>query len=251
MKTIYSSPKKNIISGMLDLRSALAYGCKAKLVRARNEDCSHPILKLKKVQDQDQDFRNYEFSYGTSSSINKIKNSTSSDFEKNLSLNYVSCFGTEEAVKRYYETGKVTADNSKGMGRSHLVRVDDLIAFYEKTGEYQRAEMYRRQYRAPEHVNDVVHFFDFYRYKHGSPYAIEKFKHKLWVVELLNAEEKQPRIPLMVHVLNFLAYPLKYIPQRSVLRMPDYTNYTYRVGGVTNGYSVEFQVPKKFSFNNK
>ena len=130
-------------------------------------------------------------------------------------------------------------------------RVDDLIAFYEKTGEYQRAEMYRRQYRAPEHVNDVCHFFDFFHYKHGSPYAIENFKHKLWVVALLDVEEKQPRIPLMVHVLNFLAYPLKYIPQRSVLRMPEYTNYTYRVGGVTNGYSVEFQVPKKFSFNNK
>jgi hypothetical protein len=78
----------------------------------------------------------------------------------------------------------------------------------------------------------------------------KKFKHKVWVVVLYYNYPKF-KAPLMVHVLNFLAYPLKFIPEKSVLRMPEYTNYTFRIGGVMNGYSVEFQIPKKFSFNDR
>lgn len=244
MNSNWSSPKKNIIAGVLDLRSALSAGFKARLARVRNEDCTHPILK--KIQNQD--FRNYEFSIGYGSSINEINKSTSyGEYERHLALNFVSCFGTEEAVKRYYDTGEATADNFNSMGKSHLVRVDDLIAFYKKTGDLQRAEMYHSQYRTLGNES-MVHFFDFFRYKHGSPYAIEKFRRKLWVVELLDEKEAQPRIPAWVKILNALAYPLKYVPQKSVLRMPKYTIYTFRVGAVTDGYSIEFQIPKKFSF---
>jgi hypothetical protein len=110
-----------------------------------------------------------------------------------------------------------------------------------------RVELYSRQYRAPEHVHDTSHLFDFFRYKHGSQYAVKTFKHKLWVVATVDKKEKV-KIPVVVHVLNVLLYPTKFIPRKSVLRMPEYTIYTFRVGGVTNGYSVEFQIPKKFSF---
>jgi hypothetical protein len=245
MNTNWSSPKTNIFAGLLDLRRALASGQNAKLVRMRNEDCSYPI----KEKNQNLDFRNYEFSIGYGSSINKIKEDPSrSEFEKQLTLNYVNCYGTEEAVKRYYETGEVSEDNFRGMGRSHLVKVDDVIKFLRDTKQYERANIYERQYRSPEHVNDVTHFFDFYRYKHGSPYAVKNFKRKLWVVVLLGDKEEKPRIPVMVHVLNFLMYPTKFIPRRSVLRMPEYTNYTFRVGDVIHGLSVEFQIPKRFSF---
>lgn len=75
----------------------------------------------------------------------------------------------------------------------------------------------------------------------------KKFKHKVWVVVLYYNYPKV-KVPIAVHVLNVLAYPLKFIPKRSVLRMPEYTNYTFRVGDVIHGYSVEFQIPKKFSF---
>lgn len=78
----------------------------------------------------------------------------------------------------------------------------------------------------------------------------KKFKHKVWVVVLYYNYPKV-KVPFMVHVLNFLAYPLKFIPEKSVLRMEEYTNYTYRIGGVVHGYSVEFQIPKKFSFSNR
>jgi hypothetical protein len=75
------------------------------------------------------------------------------------------------------------------------------------------------------------------------------FKHKVWVVVLYYNYPKV-KVPFMVHVLNVLAYPLKFVPERSVLRMPDYTLYSFRVGAVVHGYEIEFQIPKKFSFTN-
>jgi len=77
----------------------------------------------------------------------------------------------------------------------------------------------------------------------------KKFKHKVWVVVLYYNYPKF-KAPIAVHVLNFLAYPLKFIPTRDVLRMPDYTLYTFRVGAVTHGFNVQFHIPKKFSFKN-
>ncbi len=242
--TNWTSPKTNIIAGMLDLRSALASGYKAKLIRARNEECEFPVTEKL----QNKDFRNYEFSIGYGSSVNKIKAAANmTEFEKHLALNYVSVFGSEEAMKRYYETGVLSADNLKNMGRAHLVHVDDLIKFLEDTRDYQRANLYKQQYRAPEHANDTTHLFDFFRYKHGSAYALKRFKHKLWVVQLQGKEEKV-KVPVVIKFMNFVLYPLKFIPQRSVLRMPEYKQVSYRVGSVTNGYEIEFQIPKKFSF---
>jgi hypothetical protein len=241
--TNWSSPKRNIIAGMLDLRSALASGYKAKLVRAFNEECEHPI----KEKLQDTDFRNYKFSIGYASSVNKIKEDPNrSDFEKQLSLNYVSCYGDPDAVKSYYETGILTKRNVRSMGVNHLVKVDDLIAFFKSIND-SRANIYEKQYRAPEHVDDTSHFFDFFSYKHGSQYAIKKFKRKLWVVQLDGKAEKA-EIPAVIKVLNFLMRPLKYVPSRSVFCMKEYKLITYRVGGVTNGFKVEFQIPRKFDF---
>jgi hypothetical protein len=243
--TNWSSPNTNIIAAFLDLRRALQSGYNAVLIKARNEDCMHPI----RVKTADNDFRNYEFSSGHPSSVNKIKSDTHmSEFMKHLTLNYVTKYGTQEAVKKYYETGILSADNDKGMGRSHLVHIDDYIKFLEDSRD-SRANMYRRQYRAPEYVNDTSHLFDFYRYKHGSPYAIKTFKRKLWVVKLIDKDPKV-NVPLAVKVLNVVMTPLKFIPKKSVLRMPDYKVITFRIGGVTSGYSVDIQIPKKFSFNN-
>jgi hypothetical protein len=250
MNTNWTSPKTNIFSAINDLRSCLASGHNARLIRLENEKCSHPI----RVKNEHNDFRCYEFNYGTPTSINKIMADTNmSEFSKHLSLNYVSVFGSEEAMNRYYETGVLSDDNLKNMGRSHLVQVDDLIAFLNKT-DYKRAEMYRRQYRnVGNGVNDVSHFFDFYRLKRGNDsHSLKQFKHKLWVVEMLSKDEPKAKQPLFTNVLmaviTWVVYPLKFIPKKSVLRMNEYTNYTFRIGDVIHGFSVEFQIPKKFSF---
>ncbi len=248
--TNWSSPKTNIIAGINELRRALASGYKAKLIRARNEECNYPI----RIKDPDTNFRHYKHSIGYGTTINKIKKDPNlNEFEKHLTLNYVNCFGTEEAVKKYYETGICSLDNLKGMGQAHLVNVDDIIKCLKNTGDKQRAEIYRTQYRTSDQYGDVMRLFDFYKYDAGCPYSIKQFKHKLWVVVLLGEKDEQPKLPLPVHFLikliNILVYPLKYIPRKSVLRMSEYTNYTFRIGDVTHGFSVEFQIPKKFRFN--
>ena len=76
----------------------------------------------------------------------------------------------------------------------------------------------------------------------------KEFKKKVWVV-VLYYNHKKYRVPFLVHVLNVLAWPLKFVPKRSVLKMDKYKIITYRIGGIQNGYSLEFGVPKKFSFN--
>ena len=248
MNTNWSTPKTNIFLGMLDLRKALANGFKAKLIRMRNEDCLHPIEK--KIQNTD--FRNYEFQIGYGSSINEInKNTTLSEYEKYLSLNYVSCFGTPEAIKKYYEEFILSKDNFCTMGRSYLVHADDLIKYLERIQDFSRADMYRRQYRPVNGYEDVVHLFDFFSYKHGSQYALKEFRRKLWVVALLDKDEFEVvKIPIAVKILNVLLYPLKYIPKKTILRMPKYTLYDFRIGDICNGFKIEFQIPKKFSFKN-
>jgi hypothetical protein len=248
MNTNWSSPKTNIIAGINDLRKALASGHSARLIRAWNEECSHPIT----VKNYITDLRCYQFSIGYGSTANQIKNDTRmSDFEKELSLNYVSCFGDPDAVEKYYKTGVLTKRNVRSMGVSHLVKATDLIKFYEEIKDVQRANLYRTQY-ATANTADNSYFYDFFQLKNGyHNYNTKHFKHKLWVVELLD-EKKRVKIPMwaaiLIAVMNVLLYPVKYIPQKSTLRMPEYTCHTFRVGSVVNGFEVEFQIPKKFSF---
>jgi len=245
MNTHWSQPRTNIFAALLLLRSALAAGMNARLIKARNEDCDHPI----KEKFEDEDFRNYEFSSGLLRTRAEIYNDTSlSDIQKCLTLNFKTCYGTEDAMNRYYETGLLSQDNFKGVGRSHLVKVSDMVMFLTTIGETKRAEMFRRQYLTGEEAGKN-HFYDFFRYKHGSEWAIKKFKNKLWVVELLKDGAPKARVPWAVTVLNIILYPLKYVPRRSVLRMDNYKIITYRVGDVSHGISIDIHVPKRFSFN--
>lgn len=241
--TRWSSPKTNIFAGMNDLRKALATENNARLIRAFNEECEFPI----KEKQADTDFRNYKRMYGKVSSVNEIEKNGGTT-EKYLSLNYVSMFGDREAVYHYYKTGELKKDSLHTPGFSFLVQVDDLIKYYEDAGDWKNFHSYRKQYRAPNY-SDAKFSFDFYSYVHGSPYAVRKFKKRLWVVELLKEEEEKPKTPFLVHLISILAYPLKWIPSRDVLRMDKYKCITYRIGDVTNGLSIQFHIPKKFSFN--
>jgi hypothetical protein len=244
MNTNWSEPKTNFLLGILDLRQALAAGLKARLIRARNEDCQHPIILDKEYRD----FRAYEFQSGYATCIKEINLSAATEFSKYLSLNYVSVFGTSEAVKKYYEEQQLSKDNFCTMGRNHLVHVDDLIKYLERTQDFTRAEMYRRQYRNPQ-TTGLAQYFDFYKLKTGnSEFLVKKFKKKLWVVELLDILQPKPRTPLVVKILNVILKPFQYMPIKSVLKMPKYTCIEFRVGSVVNGYKIEFQIPRNFSF---
>lgn len=249
MHTNWTTPKKHIIPAINDLRGALAAGCNARLIKLWNAECDHPI----KIRNEDKDFRNYEFRVGYAASIKTITEDQSmTDFEKELSLNYVNRYGTPEAVQRYYETRELSADNDKGIGVAHLVHIEDYLEYLKTTKQWDRERMYRRQYY-PAYGDETQHFFDFYRYKHGSQWSAKKLKRKVWVVEILRPDEPKAKLPWMqrtiVTVLNAILYPLKFIPQKSVLRMKEYKVVTFRVGAVTNGFSIDIHIPKKFSFN--
>jgi len=247
----WTTPKRNCFAAINDLRNALAAGMNARLIRARNEDCSYPI----KVRNSITDFRAYEFTIGLLKSRTSIINDIRMPaFEKYLSLNYKACFGTQEAVDRYYEKGLLSPDNFKGVGRSHLVAVKDLVAFHaclpdKHSKDY--AKMFADQYYE-ERTADETHFYDHYRLKREhSIYTIKRFKRRVWVIDLLKDTEKvNPNwlIFTTLGLLNAFCYPLKYIPKKSVLRMDEYKIITYRVGAVSNGISIDFHIPKKFSF---
>ena len=244
MNTNWSTPKTNFLAGMLDLRKALASGMRAKLIRARNEDCNFPI----KVKNRITDFRIYEFSNSTLQTRTGIAvDQSKNEFNKYLTLTFKTCYGTPEAVQRYYSKGKLSPDNFKGVGTSHLVKVEDMVRYLEISGDPERASMFRKQYLSLEMVGEN-YFYDNFRYKYGSPWATKLFRRKLWVVEFLKPDVPEARVPVLIHVLNVLLYPLKYIPRRSILRMADYKCITFRIGSVVNGISVEFNIPKRFSF---
>jgi len=124
MNTNWSTPKTNIFAAINDLRKAKAAGQRAVLIKKANKDCAFPI----KEKQQDSDFRNYQFNIGYAASITSIMADESlSDFEKELSTNYVNRYGTPEAVKHYYLTRELSPDNDKGMGVSHLVHIEDYL----------------------------------------------------------------------------------------------------------------------------
>jgi hypothetical protein len=59
----------------------------------------------------------------------------------------------------------------------------------------------------------------------------------------------QPRaINILMTLIKIIVYPLKYVHSKRVMDMGNYKVITYRVGDVTNGYSVDIHKPKKFSF---
>lgn len=245
-KTNWSSPKTNIIAGLNDLRKALASGFNARLVKEYNENCDYPILIKNKVGDVD--FRKYTFSIGYISTRNEII-AENNEIHSYLTLNYKSCYGTQEAIDNYYNNGILSDDNFKSMGRNHLVKVADLISFLKEKNRIDEAAAVEEKYITGN--PDKKDWFDFFRLNsnNAKEYSTKKFKRKLWVVELLSKDEPKAKIPIGVKILNVIMCPLKYIPKRQVLKMDKYTNYTFRIGGVVNGLSVEFQIPKKFNFN--
>jgi hypothetical protein len=252
-RTNWTTPKTNIISAANDLRKCLASGYKARLIKILNEDCQFPILLAK--DELSTDFRDYEFAYGTIRTKAEILADTSmSNFEKKLSLEFHTCYGEEDAVKRYYTIGVLSMNNFKGMGKSHLVRVSDMITYLNSTGDKKDIE-YAKEWAHYSDQEDARHFYDTFRLKNRQERIAKVFNHKLWAVEMLAEDASIPEngwlINTLMVLIKIIITPLKFIPERRVMIMDNYKWITYRIGDVTNGYTVEFHIPKKFSFRDK
>lgn len=251
--THWSTPKTNVFSAVSDLSKALNAGYRAALIKEYNENVQHPIRK----KNQHNDFRAYEFNIGIFSTHESIMNSNISDFEKYLSLNYKVCYGSQDAVNKYYQTGILSMDNIRGVGVSHLVKVTDLIELLKKNNpdgsKSGRIEMLTKQY-VNRNTQERVQVYDFFKLKGGyNEWAIKRFKNKLWVVTLLGNDEVAPKQPLMVKVLlkimNGIHMISKYIPKKSKIKLDDYTIHSFRFGNLSSGLIFEIHVPRKISFH--
>jgi len=84
-------------------------------------------------------------------------------------------------------------------------------------------------------------------------HAIKHPDKKVWVVAVVDKTKEIVNPNWLIYttmgLLNLWLYPLKWIPKKSVLKMDKYKVVTFRIGSVQNGFSLEFGIPKKFSFN--
>lgn len=247
--TTWSRPKTNILAGIVELSNALSHGLNAVLVKEWNENCEFPIMK----KNYHDDFRCYEFQNGhISNEIEILNHPTMSNIEKYLSINYKTCYGTPDAVEQYYQTGKLTMDNVRGMGVSHLVRVTDLVRLLKQNNDdgYQdeRIDLLEKQYITRE-IAKENHFYDFFKLSKGlSHYSAKKFKKKVWVVQTLEDDEKVKTTFISKLALIF-SNSFKYIPKKFVFKNENYTEYSFSIGSIENGLKIKIQIPKKFSFN--
>jgi hypothetical protein len=146
---------------------------------------------------------------------------------KTLMTEYTVLYGSQEEYDAYLQTGVAKFN---GIGKQFFVKYDDLLKIRKEEGIEMDSST-----RFYPMVSPIE------RYK-----RVLKTKRKVYVI-VMDYEDKKP-LPIWLKIINVVTYPFRFIPKQSVLRMDDYTNYTFRIGDVCNGYSVEFQIPKKFSF---
>jgi hypothetical protein len=237
--TNWSKPNKTFLGGVRTLAKALR-SYNAQLIKVDNKDCEYPI-KIDLLKNSNERWKDYEFSMGYVRSVNTINSDKSlSDYEKYLAINFVNLYGSREAVNHYYETGELTTENNKGVGVSHIVKREDFLNLLISTND-DRINLYK------DKGDDYSTMFSFFKLKKSNEQEFNLYNKKVWVVQLLD-DKTDIKIPFLVNLIWGLSYPLKFIPKRNVLKMDGYKCITYRIGGVTNGYSIELQIPKKFSF---
>lgn len=230
LSTNWSKPSTNIFSALRQLTSALHYGMNARIIRIYNEDCAYPIM----VDNNDvliRDFRNYKFSYGNIRTKKEINEDTSmTGFEKYLSLNFKACFGNKDAVDHYYKTGILTDGNFKGKGVSHLVNVNDMIEFLQRSGKQKDKEYAKAFYHYIDNT-DEPHFYDKFVLINDVKRQIpKKFNRKLWAVQ--TCKDKT------ISITPFYLKPLKYIPKISTYKGKGYKETTIIIGGNIMNYKI-------------
>jgi len=118
--------------------------------------------------------------------------------------------------------------------------IEDLTRNYSHSFKGGKPKLHKRK------KGDTYPFWDHYKAKDGIPYWIpDPAVSRVFVIAHNRSQEPDKRYQ---RFLMWLWRPLRYIPAKSVLRMPEYTDYTIRIGGITHGYSVQFQIPKKFGW---
>ena len=87
--------------------------------------------------------------------------------------------------------------------------------------------------------------YSFYKPKDGIPFYIPReLPKKVFVV---HCNKSRKNVPWWVKGFAATTYPLRFIPKKDMRKMSKKTCYSLRVGSLSNGISLEFHIPKKFS----
>lgn len=118
------------------------YNYKAIIKYLPNDEHETP---LKEVNDELKNHFNWRSICTFNASKEEIQNrinNAKSETEKDLIKNYTPIFGEEKAIKLYQEKGICTKNLFKGMGKSTIVKTEDMIKFYRDNGEEERAKLW-------------------------------------------------------------------------------------------------------------
>ncbi len=94
-------------------------------------------------------------------------------------------------------------------------------------------------------TSDDPQLYYYYKPIDGVPFWIQKELPKLQFVFHCNKNRKN--VPWWVKGFVLVTFPIRFIPKKDVKKMSKRTCYSFRIGSMSNGISLEFHVPKKFS----
>lgn len=117
---------------IMGLDSCLKAGKNAWIEIRKNGDQAFPIMKSN--PELDSPF-NWEMLYGTPRNMEELRSYPYiNQTEKDLTYHWTYCFGEESAIKKYQETGEISAGMFKGIGIGHPVRIQDANTYRELIG---------------------------------------------------------------------------------------------------------------------
>lgn len=123
-KISWSSATDNIQTALHNVIECINAGYNAWLEVRENADPDIGFPITIKNPALDNPF-NWRSSYGTLRSGKRKEESYFNDTEKDLTENWISAFGTKEAIKKYQECGEITKDLIIGGGTEHPIRIKD------------------------------------------------------------------------------------------------------------------------------
>lgn len=155
ISTRWTQATKDPNEAMISLVSCLEAGLNAWIELRKNGNQELPI-KIKNPL-LDNPF-NWAFNYGTLRNDKELeKENWFNDTEKDLTLNWVACFGERKAIDAYQKDGTISAGMFTGMGICHPVRIEDA--------NYYRREIVKDGYK-------YGYFVDHWKPKDSIPYWV-------------------------------------------------------------------------------
>ena len=218
--SIWNTPKKSLFKALIDFINCVSFGYECSLIRIDNEKCN-PFIKRKNPILNN--INNWSSSYGTPENRKELEEKKYfNKIERELTLNY------------YYNFNNYLCCNGH-----NFIFLPGKTRGCPKCGEvnYKQSCKIKKRKKA-----ESVFFYTHWKPKQGIPYYIPDNIGKVWVIKMENKK---------VNLITKILYLLKWIPRKSILNIGNCKNITFRIGSISNGYSVEIQIPKKFSFKDR